>query len=214
MQVSLSISDIQLDNQLFVRNSFDFPVLLINQESTEKPELSFKTNMAQWIDTWTNQAVLKVNFNIETWRDILAGKDTTGILFLRYKLSNINIMFFADVKEIKIRIEPLSLFIEDLYIIKLMEYLKTFIPTRLIIWPKQKTTLQYPLNSVLVGVPEIIIWESIALAKPLSLRSFSIEPLSVLLSVHASVKMYIALDKSPLYFGKFERKRVLTTPYR
>lgn len=118
------------------------------------------------------------------------------------------------MKEIKIMIQPLSLFIEDVYIIKLMEYFKVFIPTRLIIWPKVKPYSQYPLNSVLVGVPEIIIWELSALAKPLSLRSFSIEPLSILLSVHASVKMYIALDKSPLQFGKFERKRVLTTPYR
>lgn len=36
----------------------------------------------------------------------------------------------------------------------------------------------------------------------------------MLLSVHSSMKMYIALDQSPLQFGKFERRRIFTTPYR
>lgn len=80
MQVCVSISDIQLDNQLFVRDSFDFPVLLINQESKEKQEtVPFNTSVSQWIESSTDQAVVRVNFNIETWRDVLAAKNITGL---------------------------------------------------------------------------------------------------------------------------------------
>lgn len=81
-------------------------------------------------------------------------------------------------------------------------------------WSGRENSVKYNLSGSLVKVPEIVAWESVVIAKPLSLRSFSIEPLSLLLSVHSSVKMYIALDKSPLQFGRFERRQVLTTPYR
>lgn len=118
------------------------------------------------------------------------------------------------MKTISIGISPLSLFIEDTYITCLMDYLKTFTPTNLIVWSGRENSVKYNLSGSLVKVPEIVAWESVVIAKPLSLRSFSIEPLSLLLSVHSSVKMYIALDKSPLQFGRFERRQVLTTPYR
>lgn len=123
-------------------------------------------------------------------------------------------LFFADLESIKINIEPVSIFIEDTYITKLLDYLKIFSPTKLIIWPKQKPTIKYDLHSSLVGIPDIVMWESVMMSKPLTLKSLSIEPLSISLSIHSSVKLYIALDKSPLHFGKFERKRVLTTSYR
>lgn len=65
-----------------------------------------------------------------------------------------------------------------------------------------------------VNVPELIAWQCAILSQPLTVRTFVINPLSMLLSVHSSMKMYIALDQSPLQFGKFERRRIFTTPYR
>lgn len=120
---------------------------------------------------------------------------------------------FTDVKDIMINIKPLSAYIEDVYITALVNYLSNLIPSRLIMWPKPKRKTQ-TLSLDMVRIPEDIIWESKVLARPLILKSLCIEPLSVSLSVHASIKLFIALDQSPLQFGVFERKALLTTPYR
>lgn len=97
---------------------------------------------------------------------------------------------------------------------KLLDHLRIFSPAELIIWPAAKPSIQYDLHSSLVGVPQVILWESLMISKPLMLRNVSVEPLSISLSVHSSMKLYIALDRSPLQFSKFQRSRILTTPYR
>lgn len=46
------------------------------------------------------------------------------------------------------------------------------------------------------------------------MQSLVIDPLSVMVSLHTSLKVFIALDRSPLLFSAFERQRVCTTSYR
>lgn len=138
-------------------------------------------------------------------------------LFIKEKLLSFIQKYFlcliSDVKDISICISPLSAYIEDIYIFKLIDTLLVLSPTKLVIWPKRKKQPTY-LASGLVSVPLAIGWSSSVLAKPITIHNFTIQPLSVALSVHSSIKLYIALDRSPLQFGKFERKRLLTTPYR
>lgn len=116
--------------------------------------------------------------------------------------------------DISINIKPLSTFIEDIYVTKLMEYLKVLVPTKLIMLPKQNRTISFSLCSTLVSIPDHILFESVMMAKPLVLRSFVIEDVSILLSVHSSIKLYIALDQSPLQFSKFDKRWIMTTPFR
>lgn len=115
---------------------------------------------------------------------------------------------------IKVNVRPLSAYIEDIFVTKLMDYLDVVSPTKLVILPKVKRVVNFSLNSTLVGVPDQILFESGVLARPLALKNFTVEDLSILLSVHSSVKLYIALDQSPLQFAKFEKKKLMTTPYR
>lgn len=114
----------------------------------------------------------------------------------------------------RIVFKPLSSFIEDVYLARLKDYLKLLTPSNLIIWPKRSRSITFNLQSNSVIVPDVILFQSILLARTLTMKNIIVEPLSLLLSVHCSVKLYIALDQSSLQFGRFERKRLFTTPDR
>lgn len=50
-----------------------------------------------------------------------------------------------------------------------------------------------------------------ALVRPVRLQRLTIQPVSLLVSIHASLKLYIASDHTPLSFSLFERGPVCTT---
>ncbi|KAJ8948160.1 hypothetical protein NQ318_009252 [Aromia moschata] len=180
MNVKLSISDIQLDNQRYSKESFDFPVVLVGQDSKPSNKLSsLNIPIETLIENADENALLIVGLTIESWLNQSNKKSIT-----------------------------------DVYITRLVEYLNVFIPNKLVLWPAHRPVVKFNLNSGLVNVPELISWQCAILAKPLTIRNITIAPLSLLLSVHSSIKLYIALDQSPLQFGKFERRRLFTTPYR
>lgn len=49
------------------------------------------------------------------------------------------------------------------------------------------------------------------LVQPVRLQRLTIQPISLLVSIHASLKLYIASDHTPLSFSLFERGPVCTT---
>ena len=108
----------------------------------------------------------------------------------------------------------MSAYIEDTFITQLLEYMTSTVPACLATTAINSKPKQLEHLEVAVPIPEYIIIDAINLRSPLRLQRFTIEPISVLLSVHTSVRLYVALDHSPLYFGTFERKNLLTTPYR
>lgn len=116
--------------------------------------------------------------------------------------------------DIIVKVKPLSAYIEDTYITKLLDYVTVLAPTKLVIIPPIKRSINFSLSSTLVGIPDQVLFESPVIAKPLVLKTFVIEDLSILLSVHSSIKLYIALDQSPLQFARFEKKKLMTTPFR
>lgn len=125
--------------------------------------------------------------------------------------NDIYILPVAASKEYRMKIAPISAYIEDTYITQLLDYATSMIPPRLILndSPRRMQTVSNAAH-----IPDYIMIDSKILSRPLRLQNFVIEPLSILLSVHTSVRLYVALDHSPLYFGTFERKNLLTTPYR
>lgn len=194
--MSLFILDLQFDNELYSKESYDFPVVLVSQDVKSKSVTNVLEKSAkELIRSVKDDALLVLDLVMETWIDSLRKKNVTG------------------VKEVKIKLNPLSFYVEDLYINKLVDYFNNLFPMKLAVWSKYDTKAAGS-KTVSVKVPEIVFWQSSVMAKPLSLKNITVEPLSLLLSVHCSLKMYIALDQSPLQFGRFERRRLLTTPYR
>lgn len=85
MKVKISASDIQFDNQLYSKESYDFPVVLIGQED-DKPRIklsSLNIPIENLIENTDNSALFIINITLETWRDQSRAKDITGT---RYSL--------------------------------------------------------------------------------------------------------------------------------
>ena len=87
------------------------------------------------------------------------------------------------------------------------------VPPRFLIPDDVKKTRTL-VSTIGVYIPDYIVIDARILSAPLRLQNLKIDPVSILLSVHTSVRLYVALDHSPLYFGTFEKKNILTTPYR
>ncbi|XP_071652871.1 intermembrane lipid transfer protein VPS13B isoform X2 [Temnothorax longispinosus] len=185
------IGDLQLDNQLFDQGGFDFPVVLINQNPLPNREIAFYSNNC----LMTNMEKIKQD----------------SLIVIEY-IWEINGNIIAS-KEYRMKVAPISAYIEDTYITQLLNYATSMIPSRLVLGDGLKK-MQTIAASNAMYIPDYIMMDSKILSKPLRLQNFVIEPVSILLSVHTSMRLYIALDHSPLYFGTFERKNLLTTPYR
>lgn len=110
---------------------------------------------------------------------------------------------------------PISAYIEGTYITLLMEYATSILPPCFVVQdPNSERTPPDSSTMSNICVPDHIQIDAKILSNPLRLQSFVIEPVSILLSVHTSVHLYVAFDHSPLYFEAFDRKNLITTPYR
>lgn len=84
MKVKFLISDIQFDNQLYSRESYDFPVLLIGQEIKEPIRMNtLNIPIATLIENAKENALLMVDFTLETWNDRARSTNITGMYLLK-----------------------------------------------------------------------------------------------------------------------------------
>ncbi|XP_060527776.1 intermembrane lipid transfer protein VPS13B isoform X2 [Cylas formicarius] len=197
LHMQISISDLQLDNQLYSRESYDFPVVLVGQERKGLKKLNILNVPIETLtESVGRSALVSADIVFDTWRNQSANLNFTGI------------------KTFKLSLDPISCFIEDIYITRLLEYFKILSPVHLVLWPVGRNHVKLGTSATSVNVPEIVSWQCAILSHPLTVRNFAVGPISLLLSVHCSVKLYIALDQSPLQFGKFERRRLFSTHYR
>ncbi|EZA51369.1 Vacuolar protein sorting-associated protein 13B [Ooceraea biroi] len=182
---------VTLDNQLFDQGGFDFPVVLISQNPLPNREVVFHSSncLMSNMEKIKQDSLITIEYIWEVNGNIIASK------------------------EYRMKIAPISAYIEDTYITQLLDYATSMIPPRLVLGDSPKKIQTIAVSNA-VHIPDYIMIDSKILSKPLRLQNFVIEPLSILLSVHTSVRLYVALDHSPLYFGTFERKNLLTTPYR
>ncbi|XP_044753199.1 vacuolar protein sorting-associated protein 13B isoform X2 [Coccinella septempunctata] len=196
MEMELYVQNIQVDNQLYSKRNYDFPVVMLMQEPVQFRRMhSLDVPIKNLFDEIRVSSALKLSLTIDTWVDPRNHK-VTGIQELTFSL------------------QPFSCYLEDTYLLLISEYLNIFMPTNLIFIPespKCKPTLD---NSLFIYIPDMVLWQSAVQAHPLTIRRMLVDPISVMLSVHSSIKMYLALDQSPLLFAEFERKRVFTNAYR
>ncbi|XP_046469502.1 intermembrane lipid transfer protein VPS13B isoform X2 [Neodiprion pinetum] len=188
----ICIGDLQLDNQMFDQGGFDFPVVLIGQNPISRKDLTFSLNshLSNVFAQLQKNSLLTVNIMYE------------------------NEGYISGVKDVRITLAPVSAYIEDTYITQLLDYATSLVPPCFVMPPDNVRKLQAMPMSSSVYVPDYIMMDAKILSSPLRLQNLIIDPVSILLSVHTSVRLYLALDHSPLYFGTFDRKNLLTTPYR
>lgn len=79
MEISLSASDIQFDNQKYLNGSYDFSVILIGQNVKEVQTIaSLNAPIDNFIINARKDPLFSMKLNIETWKDSVLQKNITG----------------------------------------------------------------------------------------------------------------------------------------
>lgn len=82
MKIKVSVSDMQIDNQLYSKESYDFPVVLIGQaKRKEKKLLSFNVSIDSLLEDTDENALWMLELVLHTWR---SRKDFTNITGTSY----------------------------------------------------------------------------------------------------------------------------------
>ncbi|KAK3088608.1 hypothetical protein FSP39_021244 [Pinctada imbricata] len=182
---SVCIGSVQIDNQMFyLQGLYDFPVLFIQQ----KEQTENFPNISR-LNVIEKLAVIKSN-----------------------SFAHIQLVLESDclnhsvVKSLEISMHPAAVNIDDNFIYRLLKEVEGLIPV--------------PLNIVRIKhaivkcLPMSFKNESKTLSSPIRIEQLCIQPVNMLLSVHASLKLFLASDRTPLSFGKLEKKHVCTTAHQ
>ncbi|XP_023036340.1 vacuolar protein sorting-associated protein 13B isoform X1 [Drosophila willistoni] len=186
----LQLPNLQVDNQLFSSGKYDFPVLLCADQLYRRfsglPQVFYLDSVYQQQQD-QSEAVSWLSF-----------------------------VFYEDefqLQAVRCKFQPFRVYIEDAYLNQLLETLVECEPSNCVYTPcVQEERIVLAKGQTLL--PEEVIGQGLCIAEPLLLNSFTVEPLSLLLSVHTSSRLYIALDHSPLSFSRYERQQILTVPLR
>ncbi|KAJ8353846.1 hypothetical protein SKAU_G00214130 [Synaphobranchus kaupii] len=180
MGVELHCASLQVDNQLYNRASFHFPVLLCQEQRAEP-------------GPWTRDA------NPTVSPRVLEEYKSACFLRLGLTLSGND----CRVDEVAFQLKPARLYLEDTFVYYIKTLFHTYIPDTALGRPRRRAGQ--------VELPEQVRQSVQALVHPLQLQRLSIQPVSLLVSIHASLKLYIASDHTPLSFSLFERGPLCTT---
>ncbi|KAM9723999.1 intermembrane lipid transfer protein VPS13B isoform 3-T3 [Menidia menidia] len=187
-QIEVYCSSLQVDNQLYNRASFHFPVLLCqDQRGGVEPE-----------DLWS------IDSNPTESPEALEGFKRSCFLQMRMTLAGDR----CTVEEVAFRLQPARVYLEDTFVYYIKTLFYTYIPDRAVTSTESKSC-KVPEETPFL--PEQVLQSVQALVHPVRLQRITIQPINLLVSIHASLKLYIASDHTPLSFSVFERGPLCTT---
>uniref|UniRef100_A0A3B3U6M2 Vacuolar protein sorting 13 homolog B n=1 Tax=Poecilia latipinna TaxID=48699 RepID=A0A3B3U6M2_9TELE len=182
---------LQVDNQLYNQTSFHFPVLLCqDQRGPSEPGGAWSidvnpSNSPEGLEEFKRSCFLQLRMTLTGDRRTV---EEVKLIFI----------FFPPC------LQPARVYIEDTFVYYIKTLFDTYIPSR----PAEPKRAREPGALIL---PEQVLQSVQALVHPVRLQRLSIQPVHLLVSIHASLKLYIASDHTPLSFSVFERGPVFTT---
>lgn len=219
-QFYASIDQLQIDNQCFSsKNNYDFPVILMSKDEKriskkkinlyEKPDTveinpllsnHHRQNSTSSIDTTLTEdqslppAFDSLTHNHKITRTNLLNNNQTKFFNLHFH--RINERFI----KIDFQIQSFDVYIEDHYIYILLKIFSHLLPLDLNI-PKYLQD----------NDPRIELIENEILKTPFVCESLYIGPIDIIISVHASLKVYIGCHQLPIYIDKFQKNFIYST---
>ncbi|XP_023127243.2 intermembrane lipid transfer protein VPS13B isoform X4 [Amphiprion ocellaris] len=186
--IEVYCSSLQVDNQLYNRASFHFPVLLCqDQRGGAEPG-----------GLWTSDA------NPSESLEALEEFKRSCFLQLRMTLAGDK----CTVEEVTFQLQPARVYLEDTFVYYIKTLFHTYIPNSAFTSAESQRSKEPGSASTL---PEQVLQSVQALVHPVRLQRLTIQPVNLLVSIHASLKLYIASDHTPLSFSLFERGPLCTT---
>lgn len=198
LSLQVTLGDFQLDNQLYEYGGFDFPVVLMGQHNNDvsKGKFSFPVNLnssaSHFANKFSPQALLAVNIILESNENGLTPKT------------------------VHISTGPITVYIEDKYVMDLKKHAFSLLSPFLalsVLNDHPEHSKNSSASAAWISPPLPVCLELQVLKRPLRLTSLTLDPVWLLLSVHSSMRVYIALDRSPLQFTQFCRRSLFTTSY-
>ncbi|KAK6325959.1 hypothetical protein J4Q44_G00016030 [Coregonus suidteri] len=183
--VEVHCASLQVDNQLYNRASFHFPVLLCQEQSVE-------------LLPWT------IDVNPTTSLQALEEFKASCFLQLGLTLDREG----CSVDQLTFHIKPARLYLEDTFVYYVKTLFHTYIPDSALAPSPGPNPSEHHGGPLL---PKTVLQSVPALVHPLRLQRLAIQPVNLLVSIHASLKLYIASDHTPLSFSMFERGPLCTT---
>ena len=182
--LTIYCGDLQIDNQMHSLGCYDFPVVLLKQSHVtieHLPKKFTELSLSEKLECLQDKGLIQVTCTL--CKDLSSDAVT--------------------LQNVDVGVRPISVFIEDMFVYDILKKIDSFIATRL------SKSAPDPRKSRCL--PKAVRCTSQTLSCPIRLESLSIRQLSLLLSVHASLKLFIASDNTPLTLGTFERQAVFTT---
>ena len=190
--------------QLFSRFPFEFPTVLAAQSpspsspSTLPPASALATDAMR--EELQRRAMLAVGVRVD-----MGGEGGGG----------------ASCRTVSVKVAPLAVFVEDTFVHKMSQVAASFdIASSSSLANQEEDEDDFEENdgdpSLLLFRPSLPASVSAAaanLSHRLCLDEVLLEPVDVSLSLHASVKMHIGLEQSPLSFAAFRRARLRSTGF-
>ncbi|XP_053322760.1 intermembrane lipid transfer protein VPS13B [Spea bombifrons] len=176
--------DLQLDNQLYNKSNFHFPVLVCQVERSDSAKWP-KSNLyvsTKELEDYKESSFLKLFITLSVEQDVY------------------------DLNELSFELKPSRLYVEDTFVYYVKTLFDTYLPEKLL-----EGTVKIAEAKTPYTLPEQVQNYASALVSPIKLRKLTVQPVNLLVSIHASLKLYIASDHTPLSFSVFERGPIFTT---
>ncbi|KAK3772280.1 hypothetical protein RRG08_039097 [Elysia crispata] len=203
---ALSVGNVQVDNQRFGVGTYDFPVVFLPQsasgESFPPANSSQSSLFSEGVSILEIHAIMKskafshtriVTFDDPMWQQ--SGIDSVDVSF-----------------------KPFSVYVDDTFIYRVLEEIEAFSPSRLTSAREFMTSKAAHQEDQGGGVsrklPQAVELNSLVLSRPMRVKHLSIQPIKMLLSVHASMRLFLASDHTPLNLAQFQRENVFSTTQR
>ncbi|CAC5371338.1 VPS13B [Mytilus coruscus] len=185
---SISAENLQVDNQLYTtKGLYDFPVIFARQELKSKDK------------------DFLVEFHSMNLSEKLAVIKSRSFAHIQVVMET-DCLSHSLIKSVEIALEPVIGNVDDRFVYRMLEEVEKLLPTSL---KDNKKGLKE-----ITRLPQALKVMSHGLSSPIRIEHLVIHPCSLLISVHASLKVFIASDKTPLSFGKFDKKNVNSTAHQ
>lgn len=181
--MTLTCDDLQIDNQMYANSNYDFPVVFLKQSDEALEPPPLKLPLKEHAAKVKQRSLVTIQMLVSY--DLLSQSTS---------LTGMNVA-----------VKPVTIYIEDTFIYDILKKLDRFLTSGLTVRsaPKQQS----------VTLPRDILMLCYSLSHPVKLDHLTIEPISLLLSVHASLKIFISSDTTPLSFGQFEKRSLFTSSH-
>lgn len=210
--LEIGLGNIQVDNQLYSMGKYDFPVILCGEHSEKYSNLRWNDEMGEVCAADANHYGIFIKptpFALHLLKPLLLANP---LAYIQIGLDSHEL----SPKEVVCQIQPLRVYVEDKFISVLLDFAIENLPSNIIyVSPNVASGKRMTCQPGEVVMPRFVTDQVLSFfSEPLRLDYICIKPLSVLLSVHTCMRMYIALDHSPLHFAQFENRSVYTTTMR